>query len=111
MGLFNRDKANAGQPSIFATDLTIEPLTADYNSVIDYLCSLSDQDLKKVIKVVKILRKADAQACATFGIENKPSIELMPYDINHIEPKTTEPQYIETPVPELTKPKKQKKGK
>lgn len=72
MGIFgNKDKA---LPSLFETDeLEQDAPAVDYNSALDWLTGLSDEDYKKVCTVAEIYRKAQAEAAEALGIENTPT--------------------------------------
>lgn len=72
MGIFsNKDKA---LPSLFTDDeLEPEAVAVDYNSALDWLTGLSDEDYKKVCTVTEIYRKAQQEAAEALGIENQPT--------------------------------------
>lgn len=72
MGIFgNKDKA---LPSLFRDDeLEPQAVAVDYNSALDWLTGLSDEDYKKVCTVAEIYRKAQADAAEALGVENTPT--------------------------------------
>lgn len=72
MGIFgNKDKA---LPSVFMDDeLEPEAPAVDYNSALDWLTGLSDEDYKKVCTVAEIYRKAQSDAAEALGVENTPT--------------------------------------
>lgn len=82
MSLFKRDKKSPpelkpGQP-VWAIDPDIVPETVNYNTVLEYLQGLSDDDYVTVINVAGIYRKANKEAAAALGIEDQPTTFIHP---------------------------------
>lgn len=71
MGLF--DKKRKELPAVLRAPEFAAPAVVDYNSVLDWLTGLSDDDYKKVCAVAEIYRKAESDAAAALGVENEPS--------------------------------------
>lgn len=91
MGLFDK-KTKELPPLMTAADF--EPIPAiDYNSALEYLVGLSDEDYKKVIKCAEINRKAYDDQCKVLGKANEPSTfinppEMQVMEVTEIVPKT-----------------------
>ena len=79
MGLFNNNskKADLLQSAPLWRDDPAPVQPVDYNSVLEYLQGLSDEDYAKVTKVATIYRKANADACAALGIEFEPTAAIV----------------------------------
>lgn len=73
MGIFNTNKRS--KVPAFLLDDTEQATTSDqeisYNSVLDYLVGLSDDDHDKIFKVSAIYRKANKQASEVLGVEDQ----------------------------------------
>lgn len=71
MGIFtSKEKPQ----SVFQVPAFDEPEAAvNYNSVLDYLVGLGDDDFEKIKKVANIYRKANKDASEALGVENEPS--------------------------------------
>lgn len=73
MGLFNTNKRSK-VPAFLLDDDERETTTdseISYNSVLDYLVGLSDDDHDKIFKVSAIYRKANKQASEVLGVEDQ----------------------------------------
>lgn len=102
MGLFTKKKS----PAFTAVDDQELFVKVDYNSVVDWLVGLSDEDYEKVNQVTVIYRAANKETCRVLGVEDKPSTFI----IQPEEPATEddgieaaflgddEPEYIKTPT-------------
>lgn len=71
MGLF--DKKRNELPQLFAEEELADEAGVNYNSVLDWLTGLSDDDYKKVCEVAAIYRNANQEAAAALGIDNEPT--------------------------------------
>ena len=74
MGIFTKDKRSK-VPAFLLSDEgdQSEPTSeVSYNSVLDYLVGLSDDDHDKIFKVSGIYRKANKQAAEVLGVEDEP---------------------------------------
>ena len=95
MGIFNRND-KPGEPlhvkepgSIWA----VPPTLVNYETVLDYLVGLSNDDYKVINEVAVIYRKANAEAAKAQGIENEPTsfikqpsnLQLVPETVNHVD--------------------------
>lgn len=75
MGLFSKKKQ-----SVLA-DLNMDDEleeAVNYNSVLDYLVGLSDQDYDRIGKVAVIYREANAKACEVLEVPNEPTTFINP---------------------------------
>lgn len=78
MGIFgNKSKADEPLGSLFADD-DFQPVGVDYNSALDWLTGLSDDDYKKVCTVAEIYRKAEKDAAEALGVESVPTTFITP---------------------------------
>lgn len=70
------------------------PAKVDFDTVLDYLLGLSEEDFSTVGKIAAIYRKADEDAAKALGVDNKPTVrigdklnlETVPAHINHVHP-------------------------
>lgn len=95
MGLFEKKRNDL--PLLFSADELTADAIVNYDSVLEWLTGLSDDDYTKVCSVADIYRNANKDAADALGIEKEPStfivqsesnVQLVPSDINHIRPKT-----------------------
>lgn len=75
MGLFGKDKKVLAP---LFSESELEPQNADYNTVLDWLQGLSDEDYATVCKIAEIYRKANKDAAAALGIEDQPTTFIHP---------------------------------
>lgn len=66
-----------GQP-IWAIDPTIEDQAVNFNTVLEWLVGLSEDDYAKVVKVADIHRKAYIEHCEALGETPEPSTFINP---------------------------------
>lgn len=67
---------------------------ASYSSALDWLLGLGDKEYKKMMNVVEIYRKANADTAKALGIKTEPTsflpqpdnTETVPQDVNHLAP-------------------------
>jgi hypothetical protein len=73
MGLFNTNKRSKVPAFLLDDDEreTTNDNEISYNSVLDYLVGLSDDDHDKIFKVSAIYRKANKQASEVLGVEDQ----------------------------------------
>ncbi len=98
MGLFNNKPARTNGPLSSTAFESLEPEAeaVDYQSAMEYLEGLSEQDFDKVYQVATIYRKANQEVAVAMGIDDEPTTfitppentELAPGDVNHLRPKT-----------------------
>lgn len=72
MGLLNRKDKLQTLPPISINDdgeVTRYEEAVNYNSVVDWLCGLSDEDYARTCEVAAIYRKANADAAKALGVE------------------------------------------
>lgn len=73
MGLF--DKKPKAEPEILLADFED---VANYESALNFLVGLSDDEYNKVVQVAAIHRKAYQEAAAVLGTANEPSTFIKP---------------------------------
>lgn len=84
MGLFGnkkKSKLDDWKPGQYLRpdgDMEIIPAAVNYESVVEFLTGLSDQDYAHIGKVVKIYRKADKDVANYLGVENEPTTFINP---------------------------------
>ena len=71
MGIF--DKKRKELPELFREEELADDAGVNYNSVLDWLTGLSDDDYTKVCNIAAIYRKANQDAAAALGIDNEPT--------------------------------------
>jgi len=86
MNFFKNQKQ---EPEEILVDEFARPIDppVNYNSVVDYLVGLSDEDYKKVCEIVPIYREANAKTAAVLEIENEPTSAIYAPE----EPEAPEP--------------------
>ena len=75
MGIFTKNEKRSKVPAFLLDDderATSSDQEISYNSVLDYLVGLSDDDHDKIFKVSAIYRKANKQASEVLGVEDQP---------------------------------------
>lgn len=78
MGIFgNKDKSEK-LGSLFDDEELVAEAAVDYNSALDWLTGLSDEDYKKVCTVAEIYRKAQQDAAEALGVVNEPTTFIKP---------------------------------
>ena len=85
----------------------------NYNTVVEWLVGLNDEDLAKVTKVVDINRKAYADTCGVLGMDVVPSSFINPPEPAPIEPAGNFLDDDETPfmMDDIAPTSKAKKGR
>lgn len=88
MGLFGKDKKQP-LPALL-DDRELDAITegVNFNSAVDWLVGLSDEDYKKVCEYVTVYREAAAKGAVALGIENEPTTFINP----------PQPETIESPI-------------
>ncbi len=71
MGLFNKNSKQL--PELFTEDELADEAGVNYNTVLDWLTGLTDDDYTKVCNIAAIYRKANQDAAAALGIPNEPT--------------------------------------
>lgn len=73
MGIFTKNDKRSKVPAFLLDDerATTDDSEISYNSVLDYLVGLSDDDHDKIFKVSAIYRKANKQASEVLGVEDQ----------------------------------------
>lgn len=101
MSLFNKKKS----PAFSAVDDQELFVQVDYNSVVDWLVGLSDEDYEKVNQVTVIYRAANKETCRVLGTNDMPSTFIIQpepaQEDDGIEVAfltDDEPDYIKTPT-------------
>lgn len=121
MSLFGNNKKKELPPLLSEAELELEP-AVNYNSVVEWLVGLPDEDLAKVTKVVDINRKAYAETCGVLGLEVEPSSFITPPEpeeniqavhADHNKPKSflddDEPGFLMDDIAPTSKTKKGRK--
>lgn len=86
MGIFGNNKRST-VPALVMDDEQPDGDEVNYNTVLDWLVGLSDEDYSRVNSIAAIYRAANKQACEVLGVDCEPT--------SHI----TEPEPV---VPEKT---------
>jgi len=73
VGLFGNKSKSENLGSLFEDDELVTEAAVDYNSALNWLTGLSDEDYKKVCTVAEIYRKAEREAAEALGVENTPT--------------------------------------
>lgn len=74
-GLFGKTKQRSADP--IATPEAMKPEDpVNYNSVLDYLVGLSNDDFKKMTKSAEIYRKANREVANLLDIEDEPTTAI-----------------------------------
>lgn len=103
MGLFgNKDKKEL-PPLMTAADFVD---VANYDSALNYLVGLSDDEYKKVINVADIHRKAYQESAAVLGTPNEPTTFINPPEPEL--PPADEPNFLDELADEKPKSKPKK---
>lgn len=88
MGLFGKDKKQP-LPALF-DDRELDAITegVNFNTAVDWLVGLSDEDYKKVQDYVIVYRHAAKAGAEALGVENEPTTFIHP----------PQPETIESPI-------------
>lgn len=79
MGLFgNKKKLSAETMAAAALADFEQEVVVNYDSVVDWLVGLSDEDYSKVCKVADVYRKAHTDAAGVLGTPNEPTTAIFP---------------------------------
>lgn len=80
MSIFGSKKKEPTSPLLMDDEEVQEQLgePVNYNTVVDWLVGLSDEDYTKVCKVAEIYRDANVKATEALGVENQPSTSIFP---------------------------------
>ena len=121
MGIFGKKKNKEPQVDLINELGEPQEVPATYETTIEYLTGLSDEEYERVQKVASIYRKADKDACEALGKKYEPtthiepSTEEVPRDVNHTRPKTAEDLAMENEIEQAfladDEPRKSKRGK
>lgn len=107
MGIFDKKKSEP-LPALIS-DEELEESLVNYNTVLDWLVGLSDQDYEKVHKVANIYRNANKDACSVLGVKDEPTTFINdPKDeLQTIPPVIIdkEPEFLELDEPKSKKVK------
>lgn len=76
MSLFSNNKKEL--PALFSEAELSAPEVANYESSLNYLIGLSDEEFDKVIKVADIHRKAYQDSAGVLGTPNEPTTFITP---------------------------------
>ena len=96
-------------PLISDAELAAEFPAVDYNSVVDWLTGLSQEDYDKVGRVVSIYRKAQGEAAEVLGVPNEPSTFINPPEPAADPDDDIAIAFLEDEAPTTSKPKKGRK--
>lgn len=72
MGILDNFKRKADKPQIAIPEAMKPQDPVNYNSVLDYLVGLSQDDFKKMTRSAEIYRKANKDAANLIGVEDEP---------------------------------------
>lgn len=78
MSLFGKKKTELPALISDAELAAMDEQAVNYNTVVEWLVGLGDEDLAKVNKVVEINRKAYADTCGVLGLDVTPSSFINP---------------------------------
>lgn len=93
MGMFNKKKQAELPDPIWQED---EPAEVTYESVVEWLVGLSDEDYTKVCEVVKVYRQAEKDVAIALGVTKEPTAFInMPEPETAPEPAVDEPEYMD----------------
>lgn len=76
MKLFGKEKKEL--PALFSEAELMQPEVANYESALNYLIGLSDEEFDKVIKVAGFHRKAYQESAAVLGTPNEATTFITP---------------------------------
>lgn len=93
MGLFDRKKKEF--PPLVSDHST---QTVNFNTVVEYLEGLSNEDYTKTLHVVSVYRGANAEANKILGNDNEPTTFIKEPSI-----ELEDIEFIETPAPKTRK--------
>lgn len=74
-GLFAKRKSRSSEPVILPEAMKAED-PVNYNSVLDYLVGLSNDDFKKMTKSAEIYRKANREVASLLDVEDEPTTAI-----------------------------------
>lgn len=106
MSLWGKQKKEL--PPLFTEAELAEPIVGNYESSLNYLIGLSDQEFDKVIKVAGFHRKAYQESAGVLGTPNEPTTFIVP----PAEPEATatdEPEFLTDDEPATKKKRKSSK--
>jgi hypothetical protein len=96
--LGKKRKANPVElPALLAKDAN----PVNYDSVLDYLVGLSEEDYKKICKVTGIYREANKKAATVLNVEDQPTTSLVEDKLTDEEIDESLDQLLETPADDL----------
>lgn len=75
MGIFNKNQSKL--PEFLREDEPNIESPVNYNSVLDYLVGLAEEDHDKIFKVSKIYREANKKASEVLGIDDEPTTSIL----------------------------------
>lgn len=77
MGILdNLKRKNADRPPVVIPEAMKMQDPVNYNSVLDYLVGLSQDDFKKMTKSAEIYRKANREVAGLIGVEDEPTTSI-----------------------------------